>query len=736
MKKRLEHYFKRVFNSDSEIFFRRRLVAGALLMKKQLGYHFKIFFNSYSEIFFLQSPVAGALLLLVTLTNPNVGIAGIVSVLAAYLFARFIGMSDAFLSSGFFTYNALLVGLSIGYLFALGPLSLFFVVTAGIFTFVLSVMTNSIFSYYFKLPILSLPFVIVSSIAYLASYSYSNLYVTALYAHGETISLSLPFWFFWNNHGETISLSLPFWLKGFFVSLGSILFLPNTLAGMLFALVILLTSRILFLLALLGFYLGASISGLMEGTMTSAFLQINNFNFILIAMALGGVYLVPSPKSYLIAAIAVAVATILLDAIDIFWATYGIPAFTLPFNFVTMTFLYVLGLVGFPLVAAKVRRTPEETLDEYISNVRRFRGNFRKLSLPFSGKWTVWQGFDGAWTHQGSWQYAYDFVIEKNGNTCKNDGTFLEEYYAFKKPVFSPCKGRIVRVVSNHPDNLPGIVDKTNNWGNLVIIDTTLGYFVELSHFAQNTIRVQEGQWVEVGTQLGLCGNSGYSPQPHIHVQTQVSAHLGAVTLPFSFQGYLETGRFVANDLPKEKCTIEPLYPLRALEFRTAFVLEQRFTFQAWQGERPVQTVTLRVRMATGGETYFDSGKGKLFFAKDDHSFYFYRLYGDDPWLSLLFAALPRMPLVYRRGMTWEDVPPVSAVALGWRKHLFNLARAFYHRIGQVHYTGRWDTEGVISGTLQRGLLGEPLSVEVILHRSLGFSHICVGEQRLERKEE
>ncbi len=687
-------------------------------MKTLLKQHFKTFFNSYSEIFFLQSPVAGVLLFLVTLTNINVGIAGVVSVVAAYLFARLIGMRQAFLSSGFFTYNALLVGLSIGYLFALEPLSLFFIVTAGIFTFMLSIMTNSIFSYYLKLPILSLPFVIVSSIAYLASYNYSNLYVTGLYPHGETI-------------GETISL--PFWLDGFFISLGAILFSPNSLAGLLFALVILFFSRILFLLAILGFYLGATISGLMEGAMISAFMQINNFNFILIAMALGGVYLVPAPKSYLIAAIAVAIATMLLDAINLFWANYGIPAFTLPFNFITLTFIYVLALVGFPLVAETVLRTPEDTLDEYISNVSRFRGNFRKLSLPFSGKWTVWQGFDGAWTHQGRWKYAYDFVITKAGKTYKNDGKFLEEYYAYQKPVFSPCRGQIISIVSNLPDNLPGIVDKTNNWGNLIIIDTTLGYFVELSHFAQNTIRVKQGQWIEVGTQLGLCGNSGYSPQPHIHVQVQATAQIGAETLPFSFHGYLENNLFISNDLPKNKTTIEPLHPNRDLEFKTTFILDQRFTYEAFQGEQLVRTVTLSVCMAAGGETYFDSGKAKLFFAKDAHSFYFYRLEGNDPWLSLLFAALPRMPLVYHQDMTWEDMPPVSAVAFGWRKHFLNLARAFYHHIGKIHYSAHWESNRIITGTLQNG--GKILPVKLELDNKLGFSLVRLGERCLCKKE-
>jgi len=131
-------------------------------------------------------------------------------------------------------------------------------------------------------------------------------------------------------------------------------------------------------------------------------------------------------------------------------------------------------------------------------------------------------------------------VIEKDGNTHKNEGIFRKDYYAFGKPVFSPCRGRIITMISNLPDNQPGLVDEANPWGNFIIMDTTLGYFVELSHFAQGSIRVQEGQWVEAGTQLGLCGNSGYSPQPHIHIQAQVAAWIGAATLPFYFCGYLD----------------------------------------------------------------------------------------------------------------------------------------------------------------------------------------------------
>jgi len=681
---------------------------------------FNTLFHSYSEIFFLQSSLAGILLAIITLVNINVGVAGIVSVTSAYLFARFIGMSRSFLDSGFYTYNALLVGLSIGYLFALTPLSLFFIITAGIFSYLLSVMIEHLFSYYLNLPALSLPFVLISSTAYLASYNYSNLYVVGSY---------VPL--------DTSSIMLPYWLEGFFIALGAILFSPNVYAGVLFAVVIFAVSRILFFLALLGFYLGATLSGLMDGAMMSAYLNINNFNFILIAMALGGVYLVPSPRSFTIAAIAVAIGTVLLDAVQLFWANHGIPAFTLPFNLITLTFLYVLKLVKYPLVAPALRRTPEDTLDDYLCTRQRFGVTQQRLTLPFSGCWTVWQGFNGQWTHQGQWQHAYDFVIKKEGLTHKNKGESLTDYFAYKKPVLSPCAGRVINVINSLADNIPGSVDKQNNWGNLVIIDTQAGWFVEVSHFAQESILVEEGDWVEVGTRLGLCGNSGYSPQPHIHIQAQISMHIGSPTLPFRFQGYLEQGNFVANGLPAEEAYIEPLYAERSLEYKTTFVLEQTFNYLAVDEHNQTSDLILTTRMNALSETYFDSGKGKLFFNRDKHSFYFYRLEGADPWLALLFTALPRLPLLYRTNMSWQDKLPVMAALGGWRRHLTSLARAINHNYGQLNYHAHWHHEGLIRGQFTINKHANSIQyIEVELHPQLGFKRVQLGERRLELLEE
>jgi urea transporter len=693
-----------------------------IAIKFQLN-RFRALFFSYSEIFFLQSSIAGVFMAAITFINPNVGIAGIVSVAAAYLFARFIGMSKSFLNTGFYTYNALLVGLSIGYLFVLSPLSLFFIIAAGIFSYLLSVMLEHLFEYYLKLPALSLPFVIISSIAYLASYNYSNLYVVGSYT---------PL--------DANALVLPYWIEGFFVSLGAIFFSPNIYAGALLALVILSVSRILFMLAVLGFYLGATLSGLLDGAMQSAFLNINNFNFILISMALGSIYLVSLPRSYIIAAIAVAISTVLLDAVQTFWANQGIPVFTMPFIIITLTFLYVLKLVNFPMVAQAIRKTPEETLDDYLCNLNRFHGCPQRLTLPFTGCWTVWQGFSGKWTHQGHWQHAYDFVIEKNGSTHDGDGNYLEEYYAYKKPVNAPCAGRVIKVVNNISDNMPGDVDSQNNWGNLVIIDTTEGWFAELSHFKYESIVVNEGDWVEVGTKLGLCGNSGYSPQPHIHVQAQASVHVGAATMPFCFQGYLDKGEFVAFNLPEEGSQVEPLYAERSLEYKTAFILEQKFHYRAFDDSDREIDLILKVCMDSNGETYFssdfNSGNGKLFFNRNKHSFYFYRLEGNDPWLSLIFSALPRLPLLYRAKMSWQDKLPVAAAVSDWHRHLINFARAINYRVGRLEYHASWSREGVIQGYLNiNNRTNESRKVEVRLHKRLGFELIRVGKQRLELQE-
>jgi urea transporter len=688
--------------------------------------HLLAILNSYSEVLFLRGWRLGVVILAITAVAPNVAAAGLVAVLAAYGFARVIDMEPAFLESGFYTYNPLLVGLSLGYLFRITPLTLFFVVTAGIAAFVL---THAIFSaawYYLRLPVLSLPFVLVSSSAYLAAGRYTNLYVDSLYPRPVA----------------AVEAMVPLWIGGFLRSLGAIFFVPSVVAGALIAVALVARSRILFILAVAGYYTGTLTLSALGGSPDAAFANLNSFNFILIAMAIGGVFLVPSARSYLLAFIAVVTSTVLLSSSEIFWSRWGVPVFALPFNLVTLTFVYVLGLVEFPLLARGVG-TPEEVLDEHLTGALRYPGSLRTLALPFSGRWTVWQAFDGPWTHQGPWRYAYDFVItDPRGETHRGDGTHVEDYLAFRKPVLSPIRGRVVRVVDAFPDNPIGVTDRVNNWGNLVVLKDDRGFHVEISHFAEGSLRVREGEWVERGALLGLCGNSGYSPQPHIHVQVQLTDRVGSPTVPFSFVSFLADGVFSANDVPPVDARVESLPSEKALETRMGFVLDEVYRFRV-EGCDPSRfpsaregELQLTVRMAPDGTFYLDSGRALLYFGVHEGTFYFYRLEGGDPCLRAVFLALPRLPLAFRRGLTWEDHVPSGLVTSGVRRATVRLLRSVWPRLGTVSVSSEFVEDRRVVGRVTSGILRRRWETQVVFHPFRGFQSVRVGDLHLVREDD
>lgn len=678
----------------------------------------KAIFCSYADVFFLPGVLHGLLIFTVLLVHPIVAISGVIAVVAAYGFARLVKMDKQFLESGYYTYNPLLVGLSIGCLFQFTSLTVFFIAIAGVMTFVVTVFLSNVFLIYLRLPILSLPFVIVSSFVYLASIRYTDMFSQS------AVSYSL----------FTTDFGLPFWASGFFKAFGAVLFAPSVAVGAVLSLIVLRHSRIQFLLALLGYYVGASIRALMIGSAALAFTDLNNFNFIFIAMALGGVFLIPSPTSYLLAIIAVAVSTLFMDAATGFWYYYGIPVFTLPFNVVTLGMLYVLSLVRHPSVATSMGRSPEETLENHLANRLRYPGQERTLFLPFSGQWTVWQGFDGQWTHKGNWRYAYDFVItDEQGKMHRDEGTRLEDYYCYNKPVLSPVRGTVVQVIDDLPESPIGGADDTNNWGNAVIIEDPRGFCVELSHFAERSIRVKKGDWVERGMALGLCGNSGYSPQPHIHVQTQATSTLGAASLPFSFVSYSDGGEFQSNNLPKEQRLVEPLYRDKRLDTVTNFVLDDELHYHVLRNGKKTGDLDLKVKMAFDGSFYFESARGQLYFGKHEGTFYFYRVTGNDPWLRLLFLSLPRMPLAYREKLTWTDYVPVGLVASGIRGAVVGLLSSMCPSLATVRVSQTFVSESRIVTTVSAGVLHKCRLASVELDRQKGFALVTVDDVTVRR---
>lgn len=90
--------------------------------------------------------------------------------------------------------------------------------------------------------------------------------------------------------------------------------------------------------------------------------------------------------------------------------------------------------------------------------------------------------------------------------------------------------------------------------------------FVALAHLRSGSIRVSVGQDVAEGQQIGNCGNSGNSTQPHVHVQVMDSADPSVARgVPMTFRRFrewlpdAERGLIRERGVPGEGAVVKPL---------------------------------------------------------------------------------------------------------------------------------------------------------------------------------
>ena len=691
----------------------------------------KTLLRSYSELLFIENTWVGAIMFAMSWLIPPAGFSGLIAVLTAYAVARLLGMRQQFLTSGFYTYNPLLVGIGIGVALKFSWLMVAFVILASVITMMLTITLSTLFRHYLGLPVLSLPFVIASSAAYFASLKYPSLQNFSpweLPGPPPLDSLNPPL------HASPLEYTFPMGIRGFFRSLGAILFIPSVLAGVTHGTLILIRSRILFALALVGYFVGTSLRAAMLGSWQKAFEDVNGFNFALISMAIGGVFLIPSVRSFLVAMLAVGASALLIDALQEILSGHNLPIYTLPFNLVTLSFLYAASAVGYPDLVVQMGSTPEETLDTSLARRNRFHGEFRTMRLPFFGSWTVWQGFNDQWTHKGPWQFAYDFVItDELGQTYCGAGGELTDFYCYRKPVLSPARGRVVHVENDLPDNPIGQLSEDHNWGNYLVIHDPRGFHVEISHFAPGSIRVRAGDWVIPGTVLGLCGNSGYSPQPHLHVQAQLGEFPSGGTISFSFVAFIDDRGFHANGLPQKASVIHATPADPQLDALTDFCLNEWFDYELSVAGKVIAITRLEVRMGLDGTFYFQTPRGQLFFGKEEGTFYFYRLVGNDEVLRLLFLALPRLPMSYEEELNWDDALPISVGTKGLKRILALAGAAFSPKLARIDAHLAFIARNVIQTRISSAILRVNQTCRVEFGQSKGVAVVKVGNTTLKR---
>lgn len=513
--------------------------------------------NGYSCIFFNNSKLFAYGLLLVTLFNYYAGLSGLFAALTCALFAYTLGFDRLQLSKGFYTFNAVLTGIGMGTFFDPSFVFIVLLLLASLINLILSITLGGWLGKY-GLPYLSIPFVLSFWFIYLSSSYFEHLGLThrniywlnELYGAGGNFLLNL--------YQSIDNFSIHTLVDTYFRSLSSVVFQNNILSGFLISLLLFLRSPIAFSLSLLGYFTAYFFAGF-TGSELAAITYYNiGANYIMISIAIGGYFLIPSWRSYLWSIILIPVLFIILLFSTKISYIVGLPVFSLPFSLLSILFLYFL------MLRQKANKLYLTTIQYYSAedNLHSFNNSNSRLShllyaplqLPFWGEWQVSQAYDGEYTHKGEWGKALDFtIVGDDGKSYFNQGLVCTDYYCYNKAVLAPANGVVVKVIDKIADNPIGEVDTVNNWGNSILIHHGNSLYTQLSHLKQASFKVKEGDWVKQGDILATCGNSGRSPEPHLHFQVQTSPIIGAKPLAYPFSYYLTDNRLHEYCTPQKE---------------------------------------------------------------------------------------------------------------------------------------------------------------------------------------
>ncbi len=614
-------------------------------------------FYSYAQIFFSNRIWFGAAAMLVTFIDPKVGAMGLLGVILSNAYAFYLKFDREKIRKGFYGFNGILIGAAIAYFFHLTPFVIAIAVVFIFLAFFMSASLEHLMANIFNLPGLSLPFILTLYVFLIVITSF----------HGITFREVIP-------SGNSLIAGLPDWMNLFFTSIALILLQSKAIAGVILILLLLAFSRIMFLNAIIAFTFNYAIIFLLLPDPSRTFLVLSSFNSILISFALGGSMIIISKKTIPLLFLNILFGIIFVLFFNNILSEKLLPVLVLPFNIVTLSTIYSLKFrkesTDLTLLYFKPG-SPEENYYYHSTRTARFSG-FKLLfpEFPFWGRWEITQAFEGKHTHKNKWKYAWDFEIaDESGNLYGGDGKEVTDYYCYNTPVIAPLDGKIVKVVDGVHDNKIGEVNLEQNWGNTVIIDHGEGLYSSLSHLKRKSIIVKEGDTVKKGETLARCGNSGRSPQPHLHFQFQLSDKIGAETYKFPFAHYIaksstEKEELKIFDYPNEGELVKNIDAHKVIKNAFSFKLGDELTFNCnYEGKKFVEKWKVEVDIFNT-LSITNNIKDKLIIYETEKMFYASNYIGSkQSALYAFYLSASKVPLGYSSNLKWTDILPVNAVA-------------------------------------------------------------------------
>ncbi|MEI6764248.1 MAG: urea transporter [Bacteroidota bacterium] len=631
--------------------------------------------NSYTQIFFSDNNKFALLLIIVTFFDPVAGLSGMLCVVLSNVMAYVIGFNRHNIKSGFYGFNSLLVGLGLGVYYQLNIEFVFLLFFASLLTLFLTVVLEGVIGKY-GLPFLSISFLLGFWMLALAARNFTHLELSErgifilndMYRIGGLGAVRIYLWFDNLQLHESIRL--------YFKSLGAIFFQYHLLAGIIIAFGLLLYSRIAFLLSLVGFYaayffyyfIGADI-----GQLTDSYI---GFNFILSSIAIGGFFIISSRYSFLWVLLLTPVIAVLINASTTVLGVYQLPIYSLPFNVMVLVFLYVLKFrerfFHKPELVLIQHFSPEKNLYTQVNNKERFRhAYYTAFSLPFWGEWTITQGHDGEYTHKKDWRHAWDFEIKDEDRMAfRGTGRSKEDYYCYNKPLVAPFAGWVEEIVDDIDDNEIGQINTEQNWGNTIVLKHIEGLYTKLCHIKKGSFKVSKGDYVKKGDIIAHCGNSGRSPQPHLHFQVQSTPFIGSKTLDYPLGHYIlkNDGNYELRSFSKPHIDdiVTPVERDLSLFKAFHFIPGQKLAYTVYNAAgAEIKTYEWEVVADIFNNTYIwcSATRSKIYFRFDDQILYFTAFEGKkNTLLYFYYLAYYKVLLGYYKNLVITDIFPVNTV--------------------------------------------------------------------------
>jgi urea transporter len=596
--------------------------------------------RAYAGVVFGAHPAVGALVLAATFVRPEAGVGALVAALCAQLCARALAYRVDAIDAGYFGTNAILLGLAIALGRPLGAPLLLEAALAGVAAAAVTAVLGDLLHRGAALPILALPFVLLAPV---------------LVGHavgGAPDGLA------------AIVLPVPDALDTILRSAGAIVFAPCHVAGLAVLAALLVSSRIALALAILGIAVAHAMAAAVAAP--SAAILLMSYNGALTAIAIGAVFFVPGRAALVAGALAAALAAWATVGVAALFAPVGAPVLAWPFVMITLAAIRALHLRApdrAPFPSPLPGLSPEANLAFAAARAARFAlPGPPQLAPPFFGAWTVTQGVDGEHTHQGAWAHALDFeVFDSEGFPFRGNGDHAEDFLCFNLPVLAPVAGTVAAIHDGAADLAPGELDATRPWGNAVVLHAGPELYVVIAHLKRGSICVVPGQLVALGQPLAACGSSGRSPRPHLHLQAQRTAELGAAAIPFALAHYTVDGRrYVHVGVPDEREVIATPAPGPIAAAFAALPVGHTITLACDDGStaRLVSELSLFGERSLrdldrGDRLYFTVAAGALTFTAHTGR-------AEAPLRALLLA-MPRLPLC-AGDLAFEDRPPPAAV--------------------------------------------------------------------------